>query len=1111
MTPRNEPHQLAHKQHKVPVTSLEFYSDDLLLAGEGTHLNAYSTSQKIHLGSVQIFRSQAIHRILINQTTKEILVCGGSHVALIRLQNETKALVTFEILARRDVGDWIFNAAFPPLSENDSATIVALVTAHNALIKCTLERNCGDKSEHSLSAETVVPGSNCVLYCAHISWLSASVCLIASGTAFGDIIIWSTPFSAEKHEPTSVKTHYIFQAHEGSIFDVQISTHLEQDVLGGPDRVLASCSDDRTIRLWDISDLDRESPSMTDIQRETGFGSTDQSNTYAPPLLSSAAGHISRIWMVRFILESTIDEHGEPTGKVDPLAIASFGEDGSCITWNVSTVPDNGDRLTYELRQSRALPIHAGKNIWSATVRNGHGASGGADGMIALLPSIARSPQVFAIDDGLLYTSNSEDVWVEPKDVFRSYTFVGDGTVLATTTNGHIVTLTLEPDGCSIVTRYDAYESLSDFSMTTSGQGLAFIAGIKGDVLMFACRYDQCFDIGTLSRKVAGLFLSIPAASTNHYTAEGHDLLVTTVGSPTAQLIQIHKMTYADGAGEYDPVEQLLVLPPRFVATSFIFVQHGDVAHVGYAIVGSRSGALAVYDLTGPGAIGATTSTDLLQHCHGKESVTAFEWKPATRGDDALGYLWSTGRDGTCTVHQVTLQESSLSFELVHQLELPFGPNIEGLKFTLDGSLHVWGFKGKQFVVHDIIAQQDIFTVECGGGVHRNWAYEPVINGRTFIWTQNSTLMRVTQTERPLQTVRAGGHGREIKAVAVSAGQQQSIATGAEDTDIKLFTYSSGNGFKCLQTLRKHNTGIQHLQWSTDGRRLFSSAGSEEFHVWRVCHDVPALGVGVVCESAHPRSMASDLRITGFDARERASDEQQGSIFDIVMAYSDSTVKVWSYSQNKWTLEKSGNYLTACLTDVRYLSAKQDEPSDNYRLVTTATDGHIAMWHCSEIDMLAWLHRRRVHQNAILNATDDILSDGSPLLVTAGDDNGVGLSRIDAKNGVSTLLIPRAHAAAVTALAMYKYDDDCFYVLSASIDQRVKLWDICIDTTVAGVASLQVRKVQNVFTSVADVSSMALLRLEDDSTGVLVCGVGMDVWRLQDTPASACSQEPSTF
>jgi hypothetical protein len=62
MSLRNEPHKLAHEQHKVPVTSLQFYSDELLLAGEGTHLVAYSTSQKVRLGAAQIFRSQAIHR-----------------------------------------------------------------------------------------------------------------------------------------------------------------------------------------------------------------------------------------------------------------------------------------------------------------------------------------------------------------------------------------------------------------------------------------------------------------------------------------------------------------------------------------------------------------------------------------------------------------------------------------------------------------------------------------------------------------------------------------------------------------------------------------------------------------------------------------------------------------------------------------------------------------------------------------------------------------------------------------------------------------------------------------------------------------------------------------
>lgn len=1105
MSARNGLSRLAHEQHKVPVTSLEFYSDDLLLAGEGTHLVAYSTSRRIQLGSIQIFRTQAIHRILINEATKEIFVCGGSHVAFVRLHNDNDGgLVTFTILAQQDVGDWIFNAAFSPPSVDDSATTVALVTAHNALIKCSLDTSQIDGDNLSLSTETVVPGSNCILYCAHVSWLSTSVCLVASGTAFGDIILWSTPFNNNKHEIANVKTHYIFQAHEGSVFGVQVSTLLQQDILRGPQRVLASCSDDRTIRLWDVSDLSCESPSMTEIQRETGFGSTDQSNTYAPPLLSTATGHISRIWMVRFILEEASDESLDSPERARSLAVASFGEDGSCITWKVETIVDDSDRLAYELRQLRSLPIHAGKNIWSSTVRNGNGVTGGADGLIAFLPSITRIPQEFDIDKGVLYSS-SDELPTGENDVFRSYTFVDASTALATTTKGHVVTLTLEQDGSSIVTRHGAYESLASFSMTTSGQGLAFIAGVKGDVLMSAPRYDQLFSMAALSHKVAGLFLSPQSTNTDIGAVESYDLLVTTVGSPIAQLVHIHKTTNDDGAEIYEPVEQQLALPPRFIVTSFVIAQQGDIR---FAIVGSRGGALAVYNLTGLNDPGAISSTNLLRNCHSKESVTALHWKPVlpnNNNDNISGHLFSTGRDGTLAIHRLSLHPTSPSFSLVHQLPLPFGPNIEGLTFPKDknanNDLQVWGFKGKSFVSHSVRSQQDVFTVECGGGVHRNWAFEPSVNGGTFVWTQNGTLMRVTQEERPLQTIRAGSHGREVKAVALSDGEYRIIATGAEDTDIKLFTYEdeAGGGFKCLQTLRKHNTGIQYLQWSADGRRLFSSGGSEEFYVWRVSQGVPVLGVGVVCESAHPRSMASDLRIMGFDVREKG----EGG-FEVGMAYSDSTVKVWEYGCGGWVLRREGGYLTACLTDVKFVNSKQDAPSGDSRLLTTAMDGHVAMWQSPEEEKtFTWLQRRKVHQNAILDSTALTLSDGSTLLLTAGDDNALGLSHITAENGILTLLIPRAHAAAVTALAIFEHGDGCFYVLSASIDQRVKLWDVRIDVTLPGVETLQVRNVQNVFTSVADVSSMALLRLGDGSTGVLVCGVGMDVWRLEATPPSA--------
>jgi len=79
--------------------------------------------------------------------------------------------------------------------------------------------------------------------------------------------------------------------------------------------------------------------------------------------------------------------------------------------------------------------------------------------------------------------------------------------------------------------------------------------------------------------------------------------------------------------------------------------------------------------------------------------------------------------------------------------------------------------------------------------------------------------------------IRSGGHGREIKAVAVSpqggSRSRQLIATGAEDTDIKIFQYAEKD-FACRRTIRKHTTGIQHLQWSHDGEYLFSSGGCEE-------------------------------------------------------------------------------------------------------------------------------------------------------------------------------------------------------------------------------------------------------------------------------------------
>jgi len=1124
---------LQHEHHKVPVTALAYPSPHLLLAGEGTHLVAYSCDRKEYLGSARIFRSQAIHKILINETTRQILVYGGSHVAFVIFNHTTEDLVELTVVAQQDVGDWIFDAAYFPTPGHGTLAQVALVTAHNALIRCTLHSGSKDTDRTSVSTEILVSGSNCILYCSHISWLSAFSCLIASGTAFGDIILWSTSFDPSTQKEPSIKTHYIYQAHDGSVFGVQISQLISRGTLEGPHRVLASCSDDRTVRLWDISDLDSECPSLTEIQRETGFGSTDQLNVYAPPLLAKAMGHISRIWSIHFLrVEASADR---------ALALASFGEDGSRIAWEVKETTGDTGALRCELEQSHIHPLHAGKNIWSATVDDGRCATGGADGVIALLPSIEEIPQTFEIRNSLLYRA----IPGQPDDSYKSYAFAGSDTLIATTASGRVVALTPGQDGTSSLEAHESHESLRTFSMVTGASSVAFVAGIGGSVTMYSFRTRKCHLVTEVSGKVAGMFSCEQAQDVNHSAPEGLDLLVTAVGSTTAQLLHIHMVDEQNERAVDDTTQRLLSVAPGFVVTSFLLIRCRDVD---YVLLGSRKGLLAIYQIPDTKYCQVLAPTHMLPSCHGKESITAMRWKPDVNDDGNTGHLFSTGRDGTYAVHRVKSQGSALSLELVHQLDLPFGPSIEGMAFTADSHLRIWGFSGKDFIAHDATTQQTVLTVRCGGRVNLTWAYEPNAQnggGGTFVWTQASTLMRRAQSELPHHTIHPGGHGREIKAVAVSEVKHQIIATGAEDTDIKLFAYSSPIGFSCLQTLRKHNTGIQHLAWSTDGRHLFSSAGSEEFYVWRVSNGVPLVGLGVVCESAHPKSRTSDLRITHFDVREQAAVVDQDpegdgeAVYDITMAYSDSTLKTWRYatSDGTWSLQAEGDYLTACLTGILSLQSH----NGNSQLVTSATDGYIAVWEASRAAnsrtsssshsrSLAWSRRQKVHQNAILASTTQTLRDDSTLLMTASDDNGIAISHLsrdskvaagsesnsNAGDACSTLLIPRAHAAAVTALATHRRqkassaadEQDTFYLLSASIDQRIKVWEIQIDAAIAqgggGSEGVQVRKVQTVYTSVADVSCMSLLRLDDDddgdddgSVGVLVCGVGMDVWRIE--------------
>lgn len=204
----------------------------------------------------------------------------------------------------------------------------------------------------------------------------------------------------------------------------------------------------------------------------------------------------------------------------------------------------------------------------------------------------------------------------------------------------------------------------------------------------------------------------------------------------------------------------------------------------------------------------------------------------------------------------------------------------------------------------------------------------------------------------------------------------------------------------------------------------------------------------------------------------------------------------------------------------------------------------------------------RIHQNAVKCL--EIVPLGwreagsrAYFLVTGGDDNALGLTILNLQSNVhddqlalehapavsdsklesrtetttSTLLIPRAHAAAITAAVILPLSDSRsptidhvadsmtqpyqpimrLRILTASNDQRLKSWNVSIDLRQPGVEGVHVERAGNVYSPVADAAAMALFKLDPEESGhggggactesdaggglrVVVCGVGMQVW-----------------
>jgi hypothetical protein len=137
------------------------------------------------------------------------------------------------------------------------------------------------------------------------------------------------------------------------------------------------------------------------------------------------------------------------------------------------------------------------------------------------------------------------------------------------------------------------------------------------------------------------------------------------------------------------------------------------------------------------------------------------------------------------------------------------------------------------------------------------------------------------------------------------------------------------------------------------------------------------------------------------------------------------------------------------------------------------------------------------------------LTEASWLIISGGDDNAIGCTMLvfddeTAKYTSSSLIIPNAHAAAITAISVFRRDLRTLegrivslHAVTAGNDQMVKLWNLKIDVRRPGIKGVTIRKQGKYVSAVADISSLAIFSKvseEEQMSKVLICGVGTEIW-----------------
>ncbi|XP_038041936.2 tRNA (34-2'-O)-methyltransferase regulator WDR6 [Anas platyrhynchos] len=880
------------------------------------------------------------------------------------------------------------------------------------------------------------------LRCAVLAGTGWGRLALAAGTAMGDVVLWR---AAEAEEPRRR-----LRGHRGAVLALSYAA---------PRGLLASASEDRSVRLWAVGELGGSGEAVC---------------------LLLCYGHGARVAAVALRGPSPV----------------SAGEDGACLEWG-----GGGD-------VRRARRGHRGA-LRALALRPAGGclATGGSDGGARLwkprrdAPSpvavalgapgrpravrLAGPHRVLALGEagGLEVYEEAAGRWVPllgpaatpgPRGVLAVTPLPGGTDTLCALAGGHGHLLVFTLDQPEHTTRLRLFEGAVMGLSWAPRPGLPLVtallaSGPHGEMLWLDV---TCSPGRAPSVRLMGRYRLPPCRQRWHTCA--------------AFLPQGGLLVCGDRRGSL-----LLFHCSSSPGTD---TENSSTADRGSPVGEDSESESELSCLSHDGTLPVEEPLSVLFGLHGKAGVTSVSCHK--------DYIYSTGRDGC--YRQLRLQGRQLEVLWKHRpcKGLQW---IEELRFTPGGDLLVLGFHADNFVVWSTRTGENLHCIPCGGG-HRSWSYCSSPSAETFAYIKSGDVMLYSSEAEPCeqQVLLESLHGREIACVrrlgVVRAPGHHPVnvfVTGSEDTTACVLTLSEQSRAAVpLARLSDHISSVRALaldspaQPDTAGLSalLFSAGGRAQIECYRLlCSADTASESAVSCQVVHMAShrldehwdrMKNRHKLVKMDPETRymslsvvpgtTTEQLPAPCKFLAAACSDGSVRLFVLLEatQRLLLVAESFHHQRCVLKVEAFLHTQAGGERRHLLCSAATDGSVAFW-----DITAPI---RDAVDALQHAEGEMqpLALGTPLLtvtahscgvnslhirelpegrflVASGSDDGsihvclleVALSRDEAVPEPCLRILERvsrpcAHAAHVTGIRVLQPD----LLLSASVDQRLSLW-----------------------------------------------------------------------